>query len=377
MNPLVAERQSQPPREVPPLRLQLTHNGGNAQDKTLHIPARGAGMAEALELCGERQNDAQWRLANLCRIKWNADAQRWQLLNNSYTLTCVRNGERVPVACPVPITEGDWLEIGLLRFLVAPADGAWVEDELAQAVAPVPECKTPAERPARAFELRDLADHSDEGSTTPFHRGAAVDPFRVLGMAAAASRPTADVLSELLGESPPPVVRTTPVIAAEKPPAASSAAAPLLDELHDEFVRVVRDPDQLAGRVDWEGLLSSDGESAPTLDELRKQAEPYALLRDILLPREGIDRIIEDFEPLGRSNLLDTEQPEEVLGLFAPELARDARASLPSLTRREHHELSPDSHVRIGSAGVIPGDHGHNHGRKDGQSPDDWKGGPA
>jgi hypothetical protein len=40
---------------------------------------------------------------------------------------------------------------------------------------------------------------------------------------------------------------------------------------------------------------------------------------------------------------------EDVLGLFAPELAREAKPPLPSLTRREHHDLSPDSHVRIGS----------------------------
>lgn len=176
------------------------------------------------------------------------------------------------------------------------------------------------------------------------------NPFGVLDIAGAQPSPVADVLAGLLGDAPAAAPARPAARWASPPPRGEGRPASLLDELHEEFVRVVRDPAQLAGRVDWEGLLASGNEAAPTLDELRKQAEPYPLLRDILLPREGIDRIIEDFEPLVRSGLLDQEVPEDVLGLFAPELARDSRAPLPSLTRQEHHDLSPDSHIQLGTA---------------------------
>lgn len=180
---------------------------------------------------------------------------------------------------------------------------------------------------------------------------ALTDPFDVLDMAGVRSRRSVNILSELLGEVPRPL-RATPAMRPANPPATRGRGTAWLDELHDEFMRVVRDPTQLAGRADWEDFPAADGESAPTLEALSKQAEPYPLLRDILLPREGIDLIIEGFEPLGRPGLLEAEPPEEILRLFAPEPARDARASLPILTRREHHDLSPDSHVRIGSARV-------------------------
>lgn len=340
--------------EPVPLHLRLTHDGGEARSGALRIPAGGAGMADALALSGEHHTDAQWRLANLCRIQWDSGPGRWQLLNRSHTLMCVRNGERVPPECPVAVGAGDVLELGLLRFVVEPWDAPSIEDEPPVAAAQAARNVAPAEHPARSFDWHDLADSSQDSGVMEPQAGAPVDPFAVLGIAGAQSRSTTDVLSALLGESQRPERRATPAVGAERLPATPGSPAALLDELHDEFVRVVRDPDQLSGRTDWEGLLAPDGEPAPTLDELREQAEPYPLLRDIVQPREGIDRIIEGFEPLGRSALLDAPQEEDVLGLFAPELARNAVASLPSLTRREHHELSPDSHVRIGTARAVP-----------------------
>lgn len=347
--------------EPVPLRLRLTHGGGEARSGALHIPAGGAGMADALALSGEQHSDAQWRLANLCRIQWDSGLGCWQLLNRSHTLMCARNGERVPPECPVAVAAGDVLELGLLRFVVEPWDDPSIADEPAIAAPQAARSVTPAEHSARIFNWHDLADSSQDSGVVKSQAGAPVDPFSVLGIAGAQSRSTDDVLSALLGESQRverPERRATPAVGAERLPATLGGLAALLDELHDEFVRVVRDPDQLYGRTDWEGLLASDGEPAPTLDELREQAEPYPLLRDIVQPREGIDRIIEGFEALDRSTLLDAQQDEDVLGLFAPELARNAGASLPSLTRREHHELSPDSHVRIGTARAIPNDHG-------------------
>ncbi|WP_194273954.1 TagK domain-containing protein [Variovorax paradoxus] len=340
--------------------MKLTHGNGEARSGALSIPPSGAGMADALQLCGERQSEAQWRAANLCRIAWSDSAGEWRLTNSSQTLMCVREGERVLAGASVPITPGDTLELGLLRFIVEqdlPADPTWprvptperrwVADVEPRGLSPTPAVEaSPFDLRALAFDDRSAGD----GSAQESHVDVLVNPFGILDIAGAQPSPVADVLAGLLGEAPVAVQARPAARLASPPTRGDGRPASLLEELHEEFVRVVRDPAQLAGRVDWEGLLASGNEAAPTLDELRKQAEPYPLLRDILLPREGIDRIIEDFEPLMRSGLLDPEVPEDVLGLFAPELARDSRAPLPSLTRQEHHDLSPDSHIRLGTA---------------------------
>ncbi|MGJ7615119.1 MULTISPECIES: TagK domain-containing protein [unclassified Variovorax] len=348
--------------EVAALRLRLTHSGGEVRSGALRIPVDGAGMSDALALSGERYADAQWPLANLCRIQRDGGSGRWQLLNLSHTLLCVRNGQRVPPACPVPVSAGDVLELGLLRFVVEPWDDFSIAHEPASAATPAARIVTPAEDPAPGFDWHDLAGSPQDSGVMGASSSAPIDPFVLLGIAGVQSRSTADVLSALLGESPQPERRAMPAVHTERSPSAPGGPAALLDELHDEFVRVVRDPDQLAGRTDWEGIFAIDGEPAPTLDELSKQAEPYPLLRDIVLQREGIDCIIDGFEPLERSSVLDTPHTEDVLSLFAPELARDAQAVLPSLTRREHHELSPDSHVRIGTARSIPNGRGSDSG---------------
>lgn len=249
---------------VPPLRLRLTHSGGDARDGAILIPAAGRGVADALQLCGERQSEAQWRVANLCRIAWSATAEGWQLLNGSHALMCVRNGERVRAGLAVPIAVGDTLELGLLRFVVEPGEGGAIRSGPVAIEPARPAASAPSE-----FDLRDLAARGGESGSLDPEADMQADPFGMLGMARAQSRPTADVLSELLGESPRPAPRTAlaapaaSVVAPVSLPSASGRPAPLLDELHEEFVRVVRDPDQLSGRTDWEGFLAFGAEPAP------------------------------------------------------------------------------------------------------------------
>jgi hypothetical protein len=362
------------------LQLRLVHSRGKACNGRLVVPPGGLGMADAVELGGERLSEGQWRAANLCRVAWQSGDKSWYLVNNSHTLVCALNGERVTGGRPLAIAPGDSLELGLLRFIVE------AEEQPRPAVSH-DEPPSPPPAPSRgkataallsdndaeaAFDLRDLALAS-EGSQ---HASVLDGPFGVLDIAGAEARPVADPLAQLLGESALPEPATpfgghvdpldsTPyelervqqgrvsAVTQRLPTQDSSGANPagaLFDELHDEYVRVVGDPAQLAGRIDWEGFLAPVGEPAPTIEDLSRKAEPYPLLRDILQPREHIDRIIENFDPLGRSSLLDEEPLDDVLRLFAAGLARNSRALVPSLTRREHHELSPDSYMHIGSS---------------------------
>lgn len=361
-----------------PIRLRLVRSHGGVLDGVLCVPAAGCGLAGALELGGERLNDTQWRAANLCRIARKGDG--WQLVNASQTIVCTLNGERIRASQSTLLAAGDTLELGLLCFEVESdlASPVPVPPGPSRTALAAPPAVTQAVADAVEFDLRDLAfpsmeaGHASEG-------GRADDPFRVLDIAGAEARPAGDALAELLGDvvAPPPsadrypdpLQASTEMLSAPsgrassvtqrasaRPTAGSARAAMahpaalLFDGLHEEFVRVVRDPTQLAGRTDWEGILAPDGDHAPSLDELSRQAESYPLLRDILLPREGIDQVIADFDPLGRSTLLDIDDSEEVLRLFAPDLARHARPSVPSLTRREHHDMSPDSHMQLGGA---------------------------
>ncbi|MDH6168960.1 hypothetical protein M2282_004124 [Variovorax boronicumulans] len=334
--------------QVFPLVLRLTHSGGEARHGTLLIPPTGASMADAFQLCAERQDGGEWSVANLCHIAWRDEAGEWQLRNGSYTLMCACNGKRVRGGTVVPVAAGDTLELGLQRFVLE--QGEERSPERVHAVidkqerpSAVPEDTGVKPALPHVFELRELDGCSTDNGRQIDPLG---DPFGVLDIAGARSRPVTDTLAELLGERSRPEARTTP---SAGPPLGVEPTGALLGELHEEFVRVVQDPDQLSGRTDWDGFVVFGAEAAPTLEELSRQAETYPLLRDILQPREGVDQIIEEFDSLATSGLLDAEHPQDVLGLFAPELARDAKVPLPGLTRREHHDLSPDSHVRIGS----------------------------
>lgn len=206
-----------------------------------------------------------------------------------------------------------------------------------------------------AFDLRDLALSGNSQPAQAFD-----DPFGVLDIAGAIPRPVADPLAELLGELPPrPAATPFDItrlgrVAADGQALASSAADPtalqqsvpdLFDGLHAEFARVVRDPTRLTGGGDWEGASAPEGPTAPSMEELSRDGEKYPMLGDIVQSRAGIDKVLDSFDPLGRPISLDGEAPQEVLQLFAPELMHGSQPAIPSLTRREHHALSPDSHM--------------------------------
>lgn len=364
-------RPARQPEGAPALQLRVVHSRGGPRQGVVPITPGSFGMAAALELGGERLNDAQWRSANQCRLAWRGDAEGWQLHNGSQSLVCALNGERVTVAKPVAVRAGDTLEVGLLRFVIEagapdaeavappPTDEAFEDFTVFDAVGVEPVLRD-APRPSAAgldgFDLRDLGSSSAHGSPAMAPTAASGgDPFGVLDIDGAEARPAVDPLSGLPGEAAaPPAARS-----AARPPSAHggaplrqgperSSSTGVLDDLHDEFVRVVRDPSQLAGHTDWAGVPVPGAAPSTSMPDLSQQAKSFPMMLDILRPPGNIDQVVQDFDPLGRSTLLDMDGPEDVLRLFAPELARSVRATVPSLTRREHHELSPDSHVRIG-----------------------------
>ncbi|MDH6594213.1 hypothetical protein M2165_004102 [Variovorax sp. TBS-050B] len=334
---------------VAALRLRLVRSRGRARDRALVFPAAGAGMADALALGGDggEAPDAQWRAANLCRITWQA--QRWQFFNASSAVVCSLNGERVWPHQWADLRPGDALEVGLLRFVVQGAAGD---------AAPLADVD---------FELRDLATLLPDAAQRPSAHGSKLDDlFGVLGIEGAGPQPAEDLLAELLGEPPTHAGRSpeplTPLLADGEgggididapanagPQHTRAGPSALFDALNDEFERVVRDPAQLTGRADWDSAPAPGGERVPTLEELSRAAGEYHLLRDILQAREGIDQLIAEIDPLGPAVLLEESSAEDVLRLFAARLARERRTAVPSLTRREHHDLSPDSHVQIGN----------------------------
>lgn len=186
---------------VAPLRLRLTHMGGEARSVTVHVPASGMGVADALAMAGIHPPDAQWRLANLCRIRWDATAQGWKLQNHSYTLMCALNGERVAPALPLCVATGDVLELGLLRFVVAPEDGVAVGDEPADAPRKPAQDEADLATSARSFDLRDLAVGAEDSGEVLAQGDTTADAFAMLRIAGAQPRSSSDVLSGLLGES--------------------------------------------------------------------------------------------------------------------------------------------------------------------------------
>ena len=318
---------------APSLRLRLTRNQGMSADGALPMPAAGAGLAGALALADRKPDEEQRREADLCRIGLHGSA--WLFSNGSRALVCAVNGERVPAGATAPVADGDVLEIGLLRFVVAVAAGDTDDD---------------------AFDLRDLAEPAlglgerSDGwrAEQPF-----ADPFGALDIDGARPQPVADPLAELLGEPPVANARAAsppPETGRRAPPPCADTAGVLLDELHAEFVRAVRDPGRpaAAGAV-WESSQEAIAErKAESFEDMSRHAlTAFPLVRDVLKKRETIDQIFDGFGSTGESTLLDAEKPDEVLGLFAPELARGVKASLPSITRRDHHALSPDSHLYL------------------------------
>jgi type VI secretion system protein ImpM len=222
----------------------------------------------------------------------------------------------------------------------------------------------------------DHADHAGDGFASAVDSGdGRSNPFGILDIAGAPERDFGNTLAELLGEAPatPSASSTTsgsaPSALARQvasvshdaaQPGIADALAPaqdrLLRELHQEFDRAVQDPTQIGLGAVWNTQSAAGTGPAPGLDDLRHEAGKFALLRDILEPRQAIDQLIHHFDSQEPSALLDAPRPQDVLGLFT-DTARAGKPPLPTLTRRDHHNVSPDSHVQFGARESDPQPH--------------------
>jgi hypothetical protein len=347
-------------------RLRLLRSRGEARDGVLPIPLSGCGMAAAIELDGECLDEAQRRAANLCRVERHGE--QWVFVNGNSAMVCAVNGVRIAAEASVAVAVGDTLEVGLLRFAfeTRDADATIASTGPPSGVPPSAAARAPQSERAQAngprtdgaFELHDLVRLVRAGQVAHVPQD---DPFGALDIVGSPFRGHARSLSLLPDDKPAawaggskrsavPRRESARLMHSPGPGAQpTNPASALFDGLHEEFVRVVRDPTQLVGSVDWRER-PTEMESAPTLDELSDLARPYPLLRDILLPREDVGQIIGSFDSLCESDLFDDlAETEDVLRLFAPELAHGAAKMIPSLTRREHHAVSLDSPMRLGA----------------------------
>jgi len=356
--PLAAADASGRGEVTPALSLRLLHHRGRVHEGVVTMAPPGASLAGALALGDGALDEDTQRDAGLCRIEWHG--RRWLLSNGSRSLVCALNGERVMAGTTVPIGgPGDVLEIGLTRF------GVEARTETAADAAAEPQAFEAAESMDAAvpdFDLRELAtEQGAPASSRPFD-----DPFGVLQDDSRRAESAEKTLAGLLDESPrPPAPHAqrqagTARGAKNQPqnqsdpeaegliglPDASASQQKLFDDLHEEFFRVVRDPLQLAGIAWAPGDILPGGQHAEPTEEPEHDAQPYVTPFDLLKARESINQLIDGFDPLGPAPTLDFEAKDEVLLLFAPELSQRPKP-VPSLTRRDHHATSPDSHMPV------------------------------
>lgn len=324
--------------------LRLTHCRGRERHGALPVEARGQGLAHAIALEDRPLDSRQARHRERCRIEPDDFVPgQWRLANDSPDLTCTLNGSRVRPGQAVPIAPGDELEVGLLRFLIeatGPEPAATVEEEGPSSIdstraAPV---ASAASTEALLFDLRDLA-HPSPASSAHLDRGAIPRleaSFDILG-----SR----LIDGVARARPTPPVAGHPL---DAPANTRMNDEDVMRVLHFEYERAVRSPSELRTRSDWNEAAISTGPPAPSFDQLVTSGADFHLLRDVLLPRADIDEVIDDIDSLGATGTLQALHDEEVLSLFAPDLATSDARRAPDLTRREHHAVSLDSPVQIG-----------------------------
>lgn len=132
-----------------------------------------------------------------------------------------------------------------------------------------------------------------------------------------------------------------------------STASMIFHELLEEYRQALDNPGLQDSDYIWQDQLlknySSGSNTNVTLTDLAKNLDPLTTLQDIVSGPLHIDDVFNGLDSLRETELFQIEEPPEVLRLFAPgwQLHSDTTHMPPSLTRREHHTVSVNSHYHM------------------------------
>ncbi|TDM05874.1 MAG: hypothetical protein C4K60_14360 [Ideonella sp. MAG2] len=214
------------------------------------------------------------------------------------------------------------------------------------------------------FDLTDLARQFAEPTAAPAAPGLVSQALEDLVRDGQAEQDRAFALDQRPQPAPtptltPPPLRANAAAAALAPAEAdadAASAADLLDMLHQDYLRALVDPTLLSQQSAWASIDAAQSVShADPLDDLKRQAADTHSLYELLSPLPAMDDVLNSLDTgLGDARLLAEVSHDSVLHLLAPPHLQAAQADsellaallasdVPSLTLKEHHDLSLDS----------------------------------
>jgi predicted component of type VI protein secretion system len=246
------------------------------------------------------------------------DTALWCLSNHTGPLSCAVN--RVPLlsGCDRTLQCGDEIEVGLIRLRVhiesMPNAAAASQADPPAQVAP--------EHTADRFDLATLDVEPAPDTPGDFIDLIASVPWHLVEAQAGVDAPVA--------QTPDP-----------------------LEALHAQYLEKLRNPLHVEEGTAWQDLLHGDRAAlANPLQHWMQIAGTQTSVEEVLGQPSDIDAVMAQLDALGDSDVLAPPPFDNVLRLFAPDGVRHPGPrgigqALPSLTRREHHSLAPDSAVPL------------------------------
>lgn len=223
----------------------------------------------------------------------------WMLTQQSRTVSCSVNDEALEYGKTAAIHDGDRVELGMLSLIIT-TDNV-IDDEPIQALTTLADETT-------GLSLRDDA-------TDPFAQVPGLESDR----------------------------RDATLAFYEQVPKKQD----LIDELAQEYMMAVTDASSIHGHQTGPDALRGVAPAFPTVLELEKEIPAHFSLEDVLSGQLSIEQVLAGIGAED-SQWNKTEALEDVLLLFADGIPCRGQLPIPDLTRREHHAISPDSHVAMG-----------------------------
>jgi hypothetical protein len=249
-------------------------------------------------------------------------ANGWQLINKSLDVHCRVNGVTLASNHWCHLHDGDILEWGLSIWQVNP------REQTASEYQSEPSKNFNASEIITPLELTWFDPHMRpmQQEDNPFDLVIPCLPYEMLDS------------SEL---------KTVDTSMKESP------ANPILHELLNEYRQALDTPQVSGNDHIWhKRLLQNDissSASTVSLADLSGNIDPLTTLQDMISGPLHIDDIFNGLDSLREAELFHTEEPPEILHLFAPGWQQKSNHTYmpPALTRKEHHAVSVDSHYHM------------------------------